>query len=151
MCRFTPASRKAGGSSVAAGLPSGRKATDRDLIRKGLEEGDRVAVARAVDEDVHTAFGRLGGLIRERDAAVGDVLGLLHHADPRLAQIQAAARARAHDLASHPALGERRLEGDDDLLGALGGTGALGVAVRAAVDADEEIALAKGHGLAATA
>ena len=49
-------------------VPSAPSEKDREMMREGLAQNDRVSVARAVEEDVHTAFGRIGGIIQKRDA-----------------------------------------------------------------------------------
>jgi hypothetical protein len=50
-------------------VPSAPSEKDREITRQGLERNDRVTVARAVEDEARTAFRRIGGIIRERDAA----------------------------------------------------------------------------------
>ena len=45
--------------------PPGLSDDDRALVNQGLEHGDRVAIARAVDEKVQSAFPQLAEVARE--------------------------------------------------------------------------------------
>src|SRR5438046_2074033 len=73
--------------------------------------------------------------------AVGNVLGLLHDRDPRLAKVEAARGAGAEPLVE-PLFDERLLQLLGQLLRALLGARALGIALVSAVHANEEVALA---------
>jgi hypothetical protein len=49
-------------------VPTAPSEKDREMMRQGLAQNDRVSVARAVEDEVRSAFRRIGEIIRERDA-----------------------------------------------------------------------------------
>ena len=82
--------------------------------------------------------------VRRPHAAVPDILGIHGHRDAAAAVLEAA-RAVHDDPSREPALLDHRLQGVEDFLRPLLPARALGVAGRAGVEADEDVALGLGH------
>ena len=99
---------------------------------------------RAADQMLVDDLGHVG----ERDAAVPDGLGIDHHRRAVLALIEAPGAIGAY-APLQAALGDRLLEGLVERLGAGRIAAAARMAVLAAVAADEDVPLERGHAVAA--
>jgi hypothetical protein len=82
--------------------------------------------------------------VGEGDVPVGNVLRLDDDGRAGLAEVETARGADPHEILG-PALHDRLLETDGELLRAFLGAGPLGVVVGTAVRAHEQISLAMGH------
>jgi phosphonate transport system substrate-binding protein len=108
-----------------------------DLLAGEHQVLGELVVAQGLDD---------GGHILDGDAAQELVVWLDQDGDPLRAYVEAARGAGAGLVDRQLVGGQGALEGGVDLLGTPGRAGALGSAIRAAVDADEQVTLSLRHG-----